>query len=346
MRADLGLSATAAGLLTTGPLLCLGVLAPLGPRIARRVPVERLLVACALATAVGCGARGLGGVAPLYLGTLLAGAAIALAQVVIPSLIRARGGGGPLTGAFSMSLVGGATVAAFTAIPLERALGSWEAALAFWGLPALVAAAAWTRTTHEPVRAPDPHPLLRDPVAWSIAAFFGLQSMCFYSSNSWLPEILEASGISEGHAGTLNGVTNLIQLLPAFAVPVLAARASSQRPLLVAIVCFTFAGIAGVLAAPSIALLWMVVLGIGQGAALGFGLILPVLRGRSAAEVASMTALAMGAGYIVASTGPAIVGAVHDATGGWDGPLIVLLVMAALQVPAAWRASVRDPHRR
>jgi CP family cyanate transporter-like MFS transporter len=346
VRADLGLSAAAAGLLTTGPLLCLGILAPLGPRIARRVAVERLLVACALATAAGCGARGLGGTAPLFGGTLLAGAAIALAQVVIPALIRSHGGAGALTGAFSTSLVGGATIAAFTAIPLERALGGWQAALAFWALPALVAAAVWVRASHEPVRPPEPHPLLRDPVAWSIAAFFGLQSMCFYSSNSWLPEILQASGISEGRAGTLNGVTNLVQLIPAFAVPVLAARARSPRGVLLAIVGFTLSGIAGVLAAPSFALLWMVVLGIGQGAALGFGLILPVLRGRSAGEVASMTALAMGAGYIVASTGPALVGAVHDATGGWDAPLVVLMAMAVLQAPAAWRATVRIPHQR
>src|SRR4051794_21349826 len=134
VRTDLGLSAAAAGLLTTGPLLCLGVLAPLGPRLARRMPVERLLVACALATAVGCGARGLGGTAPLFIGTLLAGAAIALAQVVIPALIRSHGGAGALTGAFSMSLVAGATIAAFASIPLERALGGWEASLAFWGL--------------------------------------------------------------------------------------------------------------------------------------------------------------------------------------------------------------------
>jgi CP family cyanate transporter-like MFS transporter len=344
VRTDLGLSAAAAGLLTTGPLLCLGALAPLGPRIVRRVAVERLLVACALLTAAGVGARGLGGAAPLYLGTLLAGAAIALAQVVIPSLVRARAPSqaGVLTGAFSMSLVGGATVAAFAAIPLEHALGGWREALAIWALPALVAAAAWlpsARAAHDAVSAPEPHPLWRDPVAWSIAAFFGLQSMCFYSSNSWLPEILQASGISEGRAGTLNGVTNLVQLIPAFAVPVLAARTRSRIGLLAAIVVATLAGIAGVLAAPGVALVWMFVLGLGQGAALGFGLILPVLRGGSADEVASMTAMAMGVGYVVAAGGPALVGAVHDASGGWTAALFVLLAMAALQFPAALRAA-------
>ena len=36
VRADLGLSAGAAGLLTTLPVVCLGALAPLAPRLARR----------------------------------------------------------------------------------------------------------------------------------------------------------------------------------------------------------------------------------------------------------------------------------------------------------------------
>jgi CP family cyanate transporter-like MFS transporter len=82
----------------------------------------------------------------------------------------------------------------------------------------------------------------------------------------------------------------------------------------------------------------MVLLGVGQGGALGLGLILPVLRGHSADEVASMTAMAMGLGYLIAAAGPALVGAVHDATGGWTAPLWVLLAMGALQLPAALRA--------
>ena len=60
IRADLGLSAAAAGVLTTLPVLCMGAFAPVAPRIAARVPMERALVACALLTAAGTGLRGLG----------------------------------------------------------------------------------------------------------------------------------------------------------------------------------------------------------------------------------------------------------------------------------------------
>ena len=94
-------------------------------------------------------------------------------------------------------------------------------------------------------------------------------------------------------------------------------------------------GLLGILLAPDAALLWMVFLGIGQGGALGLGLILPVLRGRDPGQVAGMTAMAMGVGYLIAAGGPALVGAVRDATGDWTAPMIVLIAMTALEVPAA-----------
>jgi CP family cyanate transporter-like MFS transporter len=343
VRAELGLSAAAAGLLTTGPLIALGILAPLGPRFLRRQPAERVLAVALLATAAGTAARGAGGVFALYAGTLLAGAAIALTQVVTPAWVRARAPAhtGLLTGIFSTTLVAGATVATFTAIPFERAFGGWEPSLAIWGLPALVAAALWLPLAvraHDPVPAPVGSPLWREPMAWSIALFMGLQSMAFFSTISWLPEILVADGFSEGYAGTLSGITQLIQIAPAFAIPVLAARRESQVPLLGVIVGTGLIGLAGVLLVPDAALLWMVILGIGQGGALGLGLILPVLRGRDAGQVAGMAAMSMGVGYLIAAAGPALVGAIRDATGDWTWPVIALLVMTAAEAPAAWRA--------
>jgi CP family cyanate transporter-like MFS transporter len=296
-----------------------------------------------LATAAGTALRGLGGIAPLYLGTLIAGAAIALSQVVVPALVRARAPSrvGVLTGAYSMSLVTGATVATFTAIPFSDAFGGWEPALAVWALPAVFAAVVWVPLAahaHDAVPAPVGTALWREPVAWSIALLMGLQSMAFFSTITWLPEILENDGFSEGFAGFLSGVTQLVQIVPAFAIPVLAARRPTQTHLLAIIVGTSLIGLLGVLVLPDVALLWMVFLGIGQGGALGLGLILPVLRGRDPGQVAGMTAMAMGVGYLIASTGPAIVGAVRDGTGGWMWPIVVLLAMTAAQVPAAWRA--------
>src|SRR4051794_32763819 len=48
VRADLGLSGFTGGLLTTLPVLGFGAFAPLAPRLARRISLERLLVGCAV----------------------------------------------------------------------------------------------------------------------------------------------------------------------------------------------------------------------------------------------------------------------------------------------------------
>jgi len=345
VRDALGLSAFAAGLLTTLPVLFFGALAPLAPRVAGAVPVERALTACALLTAVGAAMRGLGGVAPLYAGTLLAGVAIALAQTLVPVLIRARFPDdlGHLTGAFSMSLPLGATLGSALAVPLEHAFDGWEGSLAFWALPALLATIVWLPAALRPgTRVTGQAPgaaLLRDPVAWSVAGFFGIQSMGFFAGLSWLPSILEDDGYSSATAGALQGVGNFLQLLPAFLLPVLAGRHTNQLGLLVGVVALSVAGPLGLLVAPDAAPLWVVVLGLGQGAALGLGLILPVLRGGDVRTVASLMAMTLSVGYFIASTGPWLLGLAHDVTGDWTVPLVILLLIGAAQLPVGLRAA-------
>lgn len=342
IRGDLGLSGFAAGLLTSLPVLCFGVLPPLAPRLSGRVPVERLLAVSVLLTAAGTGARGLGDAAGLYAGTLLAGAAIAVGQTVVPALVRERHPGdvGPLTGSFSMSLPLGAALAAALAVPLADALGGWRAALAFWAVPGLVATAVWApaalRRGTLVRRAPSGLPWTSG-LAWSVAIFFGLQSMGFYAGLSWLPSILHDDGYAKGTAGALQALASLVQILPAFLLPALAGRRRTQTELLAVVVATETAGVLGLLLAPGAALLWVAVLGAGQGGALGLGLILPVLRGGDASSVASLTAMTLCVGYLVASTGPWVLGLAHDASGGWTVPLLILLAVMVAQLPGGLR---------
>jgi CP family cyanate transporter-like MFS transporter len=347
VRADLGLSATVAGLLLTLPVVCLGALAPLAPRLARRASIQWLLVACAALTGAGMGIRGLGSTAALFAGTLLAGAAVAIAQTLVPVLIRSRYPGhlGLLTGAFSMALTLSAALAAGLSVPLEHALGGgWEAALAVWALPALAAALVWlphalredTRVSGE--AGPG---LLRSPLAWSVAAFFGVQSAAFYAGLAWLPSVLRDHGYSAASAGGLLALASAVQFVPAFLVPVLAARSRNQAALLAVIVALGVTGVAGLLAAPASAGPWMVLLGLGQGGALGLALILPVLRGGDVPTVAALTAMTLCVGYLMAATGPWILGVARDLSGGWDVPLTILLALLAAQLLVG-AAAVRD----
>jgi CP family cyanate transporter-like MFS transporter len=344
VRADLGLSAFAAGLLTALPVLGFGAFAPLAPRLTRRVPIERVLLGCALLTAVAAGLRGAGGLTPLFAGCALAGLAVAIAQAVLPVFIRVRHPEmtGLLTGAYSMSLTLGAALAAALAVPLEEGLGSWEASLAAWALPALVAAVVWlpaARGAGTTVSGPPAPGLWRSRLAWNVSLFMGVQSMAFYAGLSWFPTVLEDAGFSEGEAGSLQALGALVQLVPAFAVPVLAARSRDQVGLLLAIVGFSLAGVIGLILAPGGALAWMLIFGIGQGGALGLGLILPVLRGGDAASVAALTAMSLCVGYMVAAAGPWLLGGVHDATGGWTVALVVLAAICVLELAPGLPAS-------
>jgi MFS transporter, CP family, cyanate transporter len=344
VRADLGLSGFAAGLLTTLPVLAFGGFAPLAPRLTRRVSIERVLLACALLTAVAAALRGAGGWAPLFAGCALAGLAVAIAQAVLPVFIRLRHPEmtGMLTGAYSMSLTLGAALAAALAVPLEDALGSWEASLAAWALPALAAAVLWLPAARRPgttVSGPPPPGLWRSRLAWNVSLFMGVQSMAFYAGLSWIPTVLEDAGYSEGAAGSLQALGAVIQLVPAFALPVLAARSRDQIGLLLAIVGFSLAGVIGLIAAPGAALAWMLIFGIGQGGALGLGLILPVLRSGDAATVGALTAMSLCVGYMVAATGPWVLGVAHDITGGWTVALMALAAITVLELAPGLPAS-------
>jgi MFS transporter, CP family, cyanate transporter len=338
VRADLGLSATVAGLLTTLPVVCFGALALVGPRLARRVPLELVLVACALATAAGAALRGIDNALALFAGSLLAGAAVGIAQATLPVLIRLAfpSATGLLTGAYSMALPLGATLGSGAAVPLARAFGgSWTASLAAWALPAAAAAALWAPAAvrrRTLVRGPLPEPLRGEALAWWVAAFMGVQSMAFYAGLAWLPEILQDRGWSAGEAGSLQALSSLVSILPAFLVPVLAARRRAQTLVLLATVGIAAVGVLGLLLAPAAAPAWVLLVGLGQGGALGLGLILPVLRGARAGAVASLTAMTLCLGYLMASTGPWMLGAVHDVVGGWTAPLVVLLAITLLEL--------------
>ena len=354
IRADIGLSATLAGLLTTLPVLCFGLLAPPARRLAHRLPLEAMLVGCALVTAVAAALRGIGTVAALFVGSILAGASVAMGQTALPVLIRIafHRAVGRMMGSYSMALPIGATLGAGLAVPLQEALGgSWRASLALWAIPAALAAALWLRPAlrlRTVITGPEPERLRGRPLAWSVALYFGVQSAAFYATLAWLPEILDSNGWSARSAGALLALASLVSAVPALLLPVLAGRRASQAPLVAAVTTSAAVGVLGLILAPELAPLWVVLIGLGQGGSLGLGLVLPVLRATSPGLVASLTAMTLSIGYLTAATGPWLIGAVHDLTSGWTAALGALLGLTLLQlVPglaAARPRQIGDSH--
>lgn len=323
---SLGLSAAKAGLLTTLPVLCLGLFAPLAPILARRFGSERVVLGILLTLACGILLRSSFGEIGLFAGSLLSGASIGIIGVLLPGIVKrdfARQAGA-MTGVYTMALCLGAAVAAGSTVPLSHYFGdSWTLGLGFWIVPAVLAALFWwpqTRQRHDPhqvtyrVRG-----LFRDRLARQVTLYMGLQSSLAYIVFGWLPSILIGRGLTPTEAGLLLSGSIMVQLLSSLTAPWLATRGKDQRLAILLVMLLTLAGLYGCLYAPLNQLwVWGVVLGLGQGGTFSLALTLIVLRSRDSHVAANLSSMAQGVGYTLASLGPFAVGVVHDWTGNWS----------------------------
>jgi CP family cyanate transporter-like MFS transporter len=325
VSASLGLSAARAGLLTTLPVLCLGLFAPTAPLLARRFGAERVVLGILLALAAGIILRSSFGEAGLFVGSLIAGASIGIIGVLLPGIVKRDfpRQAGTMTGVYTMALCLGAALAAGASVPLSHYFGdSWSIGLGFWVLPALVAALAWLPQVghkhgahHVAYRVKG---LLRDRLAWQVTLYMGLQSSLAYIVFGWLPSILIGRGLSATEAGLALSGSIIVQLFSSLAAPWLATRGKDQRLAIVVVMLLTLGGLFGCLYAPLDGLWgWAILLGLGQGGTFSLALTLIVLRSRDSHVAANLSSMAQGFGYTLASMGPLAVGVLHDWTGGW-----------------------------
>ncbi|MEC4718609.1 MFS transporter [Noviherbaspirillum sp. CPCC 100848] len=327
IRASTGLSAAGAGGLTTLPVLCFGIIAPLGPLLARRYSAERTILFSLLLLAVGIVLRAFFGLPGLFAGTFIAGASIGVAMVLLPSIIKRDFAHNIsfITGLYTMALCLGAAVAAGAAVPLQQvAGGDWRISLAFWSVPALLGALAWRAQGMHGASGPQQNRyrvsgLSRSRVAWYVAIFMGLQSVLAYCVFGWLPTILIDRGFTALSAGAVLSTSIAAQLVTALAGPWLATRGRDQRMIVVVMMALTLVGLmACMYGPPGQVWLWAVVLGLGQGGSFSVATMLVVLRSPNAHVVAALSGMAQLVGYLLAATGPFIAGLLRDATDGWN----------------------------
>ncbi|MFJ9807365.1 CynX/NimT family MFS transporter [Streptomyces sp. NPDC101158] len=338
-----GLSSAASSLVTSVPVLFLGLGALVAPWLGRRLGAERVLFGALLLLGVGILVRILPSAAALYCGGVLVGTAIALLNVLMPGLIKRDfpDRAASMTSVYTGAMIAGATLVAASSVPLEHALGGWQASLGSWSLLAAVAALAWLpqvliargRTGYE-VRAAGPaepaRSVWRSALAWQVTLFMGLQSLWTYVLIAWMPTIFTDEGMSRSEAGVVFAFNNLLQVVGAFAVPLLAGRMRSQRPLIVLVTSLVAAGYVGLMSAPvQGAWLWAALLGVGQGGAVGLALTLIVLRSGDAVTASRLSGMAQTVGYLMAAAGPLAAGALHQATGSWTPPILAVLGVCA-----------------
>ena len=343
---SLGLSAATAGLLTTLPVLCLGLFAPMAPILARRFGSERVVLGILLTLTCGIVVRSSFGSVGLFAGSVMAGASIGIIGVLLPGIVKRDFAkqAGTMTGVYTMALCLGAAVAAGSTVPLSQFFGnSWNMGLGFWIVPALLAAIFWwpqTRQSHGQHQASyRVRGLFRDKLARQVTLYMGLQSSLAYIVFGWLPSILIGRGLTATEAGLLLSGSIMVQLISSLTAPWLATRGKDQRVAILLVMLLTLAGLYGCLYAPLNQLwMWAVVLGLGQGGTFSLALTLIVLRSRDSHVAANLSSMAQGVGYTLASLGPFAVGIVHDWTGNWNSVGWIFGVIGVLGIVAGMGA--------
>ncbi|MFF1870842.1 CynX/NimT family MFS transporter [Kitasatospora herbaricolor] len=352
VRADLGMSATVAGLLTAVPSLCFALFGLAAPALARRIGPIAVVTAGMGAITLGVLARSFaGGTAVFLLLTALALAGVAVANVLIPVVIKRYFPDrvGPMIGLYSMALSAGTALAAAVTVPLTSALGGdWRVGLGVWAGVGAIALVLWLATLllHREraggaaSRAAERLPILRSRTAWALACFFGLQATGAYVTMGWMPQIFQDAGISSSTSGVLLALTMVVGVPVSFVLPNWAARRGDQRIFVVVLAACGIAGYTGLALAPAGApWVWAALMGLSNCA---FPLVLTMigLRARTSGGVAQLSAFAQGLGYLISIPGPILIGSLYQATGQWYLPLGFLAFLLLPQMAFGLRAGL------
>jgi CP family cyanate transporter-like MFS transporter len=249
-------------------------------------------------------------------------------------------------GGYTAALSLGAALAALTAAPLSHALGSWRLAVAAGAVPAALALPIWLRVArpyYTPVhmtgvRSPGESLFRPPPFGLLLAALFASQSVVFTAGITWVAALYRDHAWSDSRAGLATATISLVTIPAALFVPG-RSDGADRRPWLVASALALALGTFGLAVAPtSGSWLWLVVFGVGTGAIFPLCLALPLDLAQGQHEAARLTAWMLGAGYVASAASPTVVGGLHDLTGTFTLPMLLL---AAIGLVAAGLASNR-----
>jgi CP family cyanate transporter-like MFS transporter len=340
LQHDVGLSPTAGSVLVALPLVCFGVLAPVAPRLGARLGLHRALLLAVALLSAGVLLR-IVGVVGLFLGTLLVGLGIAIINVLLPAVTKEDfpQHWALLTALITTAMTLSASLGAGLARPLADVTDGARTSLLLWLFPALLAGLSWlptARSRRRTTRIARPRalrPMLQDRVGLAVTLYFGLQTLIFYTLLTWLPRILEDEAAqSAERAGALVAIGTALGVPAALVVPRLAGGRPSQVGWVRAVSLLMGVSVFGLLLAPAQAPeLWVLLWGISNGSSFPLAMSLIQLRTSNSVQTARLAATALFAGYLLAASGPLVVGLLIEATQSWTPGLVALIAVIAGQ---------------
>lgn len=350
----LALNATAAGFVTTLPLLCFGVFAFVSPFLSAKVGVEPTMWVAVVLLLIGIGVRLVVGVTPFFTGTLLIGLGVAISNVIVPALARTWFAHRLATvmGLYSVMLqISGSAGPFITSMGLANGV-DWPIAIGVWLAPGVVALGLWSLVSLMINKQTHGHPhkgsapsglgnLIRRPMAWLITFVMGVQSLLFYTLITWLPTQFRMVELSTAQAGVLLTVFTVLGIPGSFAAGFFTTHRTAPRNLIVMYAIYMGGLVLLLVGTQPSVIAGAIICGFGQGVCLSMALTF-IAHQPNPADVPGLSALAQGAGYLIAAAGPVIFGFLYDATGSLrpgEWMLIILSIPLAIGsvIVARWQ---------
>ena len=343
---SLGLDSSQAAILAAIPVLCFGFGAFASPALVRRFGINRTMVYLLAVLFFTIAIRPYAGFFGLLLGTTLAGLAMAVANVLLPSVVRARFPNHVviLTSAYTTLLAVSASFAAAFSYPSAMGLG-WQLSLAIWALPTLIALLMSfsllsgdqsVSSSENEDHSGDTKLVLRSPMAWAIIALFGIQSLGFYALLAWLPSLSIDSGMNPNDAGALLSLMTIVGVPLGLLLSSNFGRFKSLSLVGTLISLVTLSGMCLLLLEQ-----WIpaaIVIGVGQASSFPLSLSLISTRAGNQRLTTMLSSLSQGIGYLIAAAGTFLFGWVATATGNWQLSVWGLIVLTLIQAFSAWFA--------
>ena len=337
IRTSLGMNASVASLLTSIPVLCMGLFAPVAVKFSGKWGIERVLGWSLLVIGVGTILRFFtNSTSFLLITAFIAGIGIAFAGPLLPGFIKRHF---PkhvpsMIAIYTVALTLGAALSSSLIVPMQNSMNSWQSALGIWGVLAFVAVLLWWLFVMRHIR-PQDHlastgTKTRMPwtnkKAWLLTLTFGLMAMLFYSFTAWLPEIIQGMGYSKSYAASALTIFVVVQIPVSLVLPILLRKFPSRRLWLLVSALLQLVGL--VMLAFSIEpLVATFFIGVGAGGLFSLNILLPLDATDNPQEAAAWSAMTQSVGYVIGATGPLILGWIHDATDSFSTAIAGLIVI-------------------
>lgn len=350
---DLNVTLVYASLLTTVPVVMMGVASPLSARLGARFGLERTVAAAIAVVGIATAVR-YWATSPITLvaSAALLGCGVAAGNTMLPAVVRRYfpAHGALMTGIYAVGINLGAGLAAFGTPRLALSLAStWRGALAIWAGLAVIALLVWLLVASSAPRQPVAvrvHVPRWTRQAWIAAALFGVQSMVYYGILAWLAPLYEERGWSKVQAGLLLSFFTAMQVVGALTASLLVQRTGRLVDGLRITAAVSALGLVLVAVSPvSLPWVWIVLLGVGAGGIFPLTLTVPLVTTSSVDEARSLTASMLFYGYLLGATGPFAVSILRSVSGGFAVPYVVLAVLALLAMLLA-KPVVNGPRSR